>query len=901
MEKEKYRLVLEHLPDGFAYHQLLTDSKKNPIGYKFLEVNPAFEKMTGLKKEQVIGKTITEILLQNPAFTFDWVGAYDQVVADGESTRLVHYLEATESWYEITAYSDTSGYFATIFRDITENKHSQDILKENEESLFVTLHSIGDGVIATDLHRKITRMNPQAEKLTGWSFQEAAGQPLDKIFRIINAKTGKPAFNPVQHVLKTGEILKLANDTALISRDGNSYQIADSAAPIRDSEGKISGAVLVFSDVTEQYLAKKALEETTERLKHTLRATKTGIDVIDKDFNLLYVDNLWKDIYGAYEGRKCYEYFKNRSGPCENCGVPRALKTKQPSFSEQVLPKEGNRVIECHTVPFQNEQGEWLVAEFKTDITRLKQAEKALKESENRYRTIVENINDTILIHDFKGRITDLNDTAYRMFGYKRDELLGAGLAKLRASEEQIHSPEHLVQLLQDDKLLFEKTLMHKNGTPIPVEISAKIVSRDGDGLIQAFIRDITERRKAEQQIAAHTSILEELYQKLDKEINKAKKVHERTFPKRLPEIDGVSFAAHYQPAERLGGDFYDIEQTGKKVVIYLSDVTGHGVDGAMLSVFVKHTIKGFLSFSPERDIRPEKILRHLSDQFLQKNLPPEYFICIFLAVLDLETRELVYTAAGFQDAPLAKMGNGRQLQLVSRGLFLSPAFSDELLNLQEEKIRLTPGTTIFFNTDGLTEHCVKGNYYGRRLPDVFYKNSHLPPELIKQAVCEDFRNFNNGTMQGHDDITFLILQLDPGPKKTKRLELASDFAELDHLRETVSEVLGENRETDLFSACLHELVSNAMEHGNRFDRDKTVFVELTITDWFIQGSVEDQGKGFGWREQIRKPLELEGISERGRGIAMARICSKHLFYNDKGNRATFIIRTEGGKNNHAC
>ena len=151
-------------------------------------------------------------------------------------------------------------------------------------------------------------MNPQAERLTGWSFQEAAGRPLDKIFRIINAKTGKPAFNPVQHVLKTGEILKLANDTALISRDGNSYQIADSAAPIRDSEGKISGAVR-FSLMSQNNTYQKALEETTERLKHTLRATKTGIDVIDKDFNLLYVDNLWKDIYALMRG-VCYEYFK---------------------------------------------------------------------------------------------------------------------------------------------------------------------------------------------------------------------------------------------------------------------------------------------------------------------------------------------------------------------------------------------------------------------------------------------------------------------------------------------------------------------------------------------------------------------------------------------------------------
>ena len=124
-----------------------------------------------------------------------------------------------------------------------------------------------------------------------------------------------------------------------------------------------------------------------------------------------------------------------------------------------------------------------------------------------------------------------------------------------------------------------------------------------------------------------------------------------------------------------------------------------------------------------------------------------------------------------------------------------------------------------------------------------------------------------------------------------ERLELTSDFAELNHLHNKVSGILGNHKEADLFLACLHELISNAMEHGNRLDQGKTVSVELVITDRFIQGSVEDQGEGFNWQEQAEKPLELEGITERGRGIAMVRICSDRLLYNDKGNRATFIIK----------
>ncbi|HHU76647.1 MAG TPA: SpoIIE family protein phosphatase, partial [Firmicutes bacterium] len=449
---------------------------------------------------------------------------------------------------------------------------------------------------------------------------------------------------------------------------------------------------------------------------------------------------------------------------------------------------------------------------------------------------------------------------------------------------------ERTARLMESDQLLFEGTLMHKSGMLVPVEASIKVVSRKGDGLIQSFVRDITERKESERRIARYTSELEGLYRKLDEEINKARQVHERTLPRTFPTVEGLSFAAHYQPAERLGGDFYDVARVGKKLLIYLSDVTGHGVDGAILSVFVKHTIKGYLSFAQEKDILPGKILRYLSTQFRQKNLSEEYFICVFLASLDLETMELTYTAAGFQDAPLVRLGNGGRLRLTSKGLFLSPAFSEELLNLQEKKIRLTPGTTIFFNTDGLTEQGAHGVYYGTRLPDVFYEHSHLPPQLIAEIVREDFRKFNGGSLQGSDDITFLVLQVDPDYKKIERLELSSNLTELVQLRKEVSGILGDYKEADLFLTCLHELASNAIEHGNQLDPQKKVFVELVITDRFAQASVEDQGDGFHWQGQIDKPLELDGLSERGRGIAMTQICSGRLFYNDKGNRATFII-----------
>ncbi len=133
------------------------------------------------------------------------------------------------------------------------------ILQHKEESLHATLNSIGDAVITSDIDGNITRMNPVAEKLTGWTLEEARGKPLIEIFHIINAQTKEPALNPVKRVLESGEIVGLANHTALIAKDGTEYQIADSGAPIRDTNGNISGVVLVFQDVTEQMKTEQEL------------------------------------------------------------------------------------------------------------------------------------------------------------------------------------------------------------------------------------------------------------------------------------------------------------------------------------------------------------------------------------------------------------------------------------------------------------------------------------------------------------------------------------------------------------------------------------------------------------------------------------------------------------------
>ena len=144
-------------------------------------------------------------------------------------------------------------------KEIGVRKKAEEALRESEENLVITLKSIGDAVIATDTEGRVIRMNPVAEKLTGWNLSEAKGHFLDEVFNIINEETRQRVESPVEKVLREGVVVGLANHTILISKHGTEYPVDDSGAPIQDEQGKIRGVVLVFRDVSEKRQAEKAL------------------------------------------------------------------------------------------------------------------------------------------------------------------------------------------------------------------------------------------------------------------------------------------------------------------------------------------------------------------------------------------------------------------------------------------------------------------------------------------------------------------------------------------------------------------------------------------------------------------------------------------------------------------
>ncbi|MBU1352725.1 MAG: EAL domain-containing protein [Gammaproteobacteria bacterium] len=212
-------------------------------------------------------------------------------------------LRATD---ELAEGRYVSGMPATGLQELTElgrrfdrmaltRQTAETQLRQSEENLAITLHSIGDAVVATDAHGYVSRMNPVAERLTGWSIDVARGRPLAEVFRIVNSSTREPQVDPVQQVMAQGQVVALSNHTTLLARDGSEYQIADSAAPIRNSHGIIVGVVLVFSDVSGAYRVRKQLEDNEARFRTLAALSSDWYWEQDAQFRLVHVDGSTED------------------------------------------------------------------------------------------------------------------------------------------------------------------------------------------------------------------------------------------------------------------------------------------------------------------------------------------------------------------------------------------------------------------------------------------------------------------------------------------------------------------------------------------------------------------------------------------------------------------------------
>ncbi len=401
--------------------------------------------------------------------------------------------------------------------------------REAQKRLVATMRSIGDAVISTDADARVEFMNPIAEELTGWPLDEARGRPLGQVFVIINEATRLPVSSPVETVLRDNVVVGLANHTALIARDGSERPIADSAAPIHDDAGAITGVVLVFRDQTDERAASDALAASEARFRSLVEGAPDAI-FVQTTGRFSYVNDAMCRLLAASSaeellGREILERVHPDSREAAR-GRMRAINedhATQAATDVAFVRLDGSTVhAETAGVPITLDGVDGALV-FVRDITERIAAQRALRESEERFRALV----------------TASSDVIYRMSPDWRtmQQLQSGGFL----SETAEPNTEWLAEYIPPDERPrvqaaisaaiemgsvydLEHRVARADGT-IGWTHSRAIPILDSDGEVVEWFgtaSDVTDHKLAEIELDRHRNHLEELVEERTRELARA-------------------------------------------------------------------------------------------------------------------------------------------------------------------------------------------------------------------------------------------------------------------------------------------------------------------------------------------------------------------------------------------
>lgn len=402
---------------------------------------------------------------------------------------------------------DELGRLATQVNTMADRLRASDkSMRDSQENLSITLDSIGDGVIVTDEFGMITRINPAAESLTGWTQFEAVGSPLNDVFCVFDADTRQPSPSLVEQVFNHGRIVGKGNHAILVSRDGQESQISDTAAPIRKVDGEIVGVVLVFSDISKQYEMNSELDATQAHLQAILDAIPDLLFEVDTEGRVLryhahrsnlliappenFLDKLISDVLPPDAANICMGAIERAALNGSSTGTTYSLQLPQ-----------GETWFELSVASMQKSEEEAQhFTVISRNITERKEAEAKLQLA----ASVFVNAGEGIVVTNTQGIILDVNHAFTRITGYSRDEAIGEKTSMLKSDRHDDGFYRGIWESLnQSDSWSGEIWNKRKNGEIYIELLTINSVKDNTDNTVQyvAIFSDITAIKEHQNQL----------------------------------------------------------------------------------------------------------------------------------------------------------------------------------------------------------------------------------------------------------------------------------------------------------------------------------------------------------------------------------------------------------------
>jgi PAS domain S-box-containing protein len=501
--EEEKSAFLEEAPVGIIHTDL-----KGKITY----VNKRLELESGYSRREIIGKSGLQ-LNWFPASTTKYFS--ERMAARLRGSPAKHWetqfkcKDGRWIWIElegkILRKSRVPVGFQIIATNITDRKRAEEALQAEKNKLESIIDALEDTLSILDKDFNILYQSKPVSITGRYHLGEKCYRAYEGKDKVCDGCAVAKAFKDGKSHTSEKEIVMPSGEARLLEKTAN---------PIRDAKGKVVSCVEVARDITERKRAEETLQAESNKLQSLIDAMEDGLTIQDKDYKIIYESRLQRTIFGDRVGEKCYRVYEGREKICEGCPVKKAFKDGKSHTAERrmVMPSGEVAFWENTANPIRNAGGEIVSClEISRDITERKKQEQALADEATRRRLLIDQSLDGIVVLDEDARVCEANQRFGEMLGYTHEEIL-----KLHTWDwDKNFPPEQILEMgrnVDEKGLQLETKHTRKDGSVFDVDISINGTMCGGQKLIFCVCRDITERKKSEEQLRESEQYLKTLF-----------------------------------------------------------------------------------------------------------------------------------------------------------------------------------------------------------------------------------------------------------------------------------------------------------------------------------------------------------------------------------------------------
>lgn len=499
--EQNFQTLFREMLDGFALHEIICDQKGEPTDYRFLNVNPAFEQLTGLKAENIVGRTVREIFPHTEPY---WIQTYGRVALTGEPAFFENYSSELHKYFEVTAFRPAPNQFASIVSDITERKQAEDSLREAQSLIERIINTIPVRVFWKDKNLIYQGCNTIFARDGGF---EKPGDIIGKTDFDMAWKNQAQLYRADDlSVIESGDP-KLLFEEPQTTPDGNTITLLTNKIPLRNIQGEITGVLGTYMDITDRKKAEETLKESETRFRTLADSGKALVWTAGLDKKCDYFNQVWLSFTGRTLDQELGDGWAEGVHPedldlCVDIYTTSFDRRAPFSMDYRLRRHDGvYRWVQDDGSPRYDSQGNFLgYIGHCLDITEQKQASAALKEKGTRIRALFDATADSVFLLDPAGTILDLNEHAAKRRGATVADLIGQSIYHT-LDPDQAEKRRQAVETAITSRIM----VLHeeeRHGRSYGIRIFP--IFNDSGKVVQlaSFSRDNTERNQTEQEKA---------------------------------------------------------------------------------------------------------------------------------------------------------------------------------------------------------------------------------------------------------------------------------------------------------------------------------------------------------------------------------------------------------------